>query len=31
MEWVPVPDVKGHVVGVVDKRGVGIFEKGEIF
>ena len=30
MEYVLVPDVKGHVVGVVERRGVGIFE-GEIF
>ena len=30
MEYVLVPDVKGHVVGVVERRGVGIFE-GAIF
>jgi len=26
MEYVLVPDVKGHVVGVLERRGVGIFE-----
>ena len=30
IERVPVPDVKGHVVGVLEKRGLGIFE-GAIF
>ncbi len=30
MEWLPVPDVEKHVVGVVERRGVGIFE-GAIF
>lgn len=30
MEWLPIPDVEKHVVGVLERRGVGIFE-GEIF
>jgi hypothetical protein len=29
MEVVPVPDVKGHVVGVLERRGVAIYENGE--
>jgi len=29
MEVVPAPDVKGHVVGVLERRGVAIFENGE--
>jgi len=29
MEVVPVPDVKGHVIGVLERRGVAIYENGE--
>ena len=29
LEVCPVPDVKGHAVGVIEKRGVAIFENGE--
>ena len=29
IEVVPVPDVKGHVVGVLERRGVAIYENGE--
>jgi hypothetical protein len=29
MEVVPVPDVKGHVVGVLERRGVAIYENGK--
>jgi prepilin-type processing-associated H-X9-DG protein len=29
MEVFPVPDVENHIVGVLEKRGVAIFEKGE--
>lgn len=29
MEFIPVPDMKGHVVGVLERRGVAIFENGE--
>jgi hypothetical protein len=29
-EFVPIPDVKGHVVGVLERRGVAIYENGEI-
>ena len=28
-EFVPVPDVKGHVIGVAERRGVVIYENGE--
>ena len=30
MEFIPVPDVKGHVIGVLERRGVAIYENGEI-
>ncbi len=30
LEKCPVPDVKGHAVGLVEKRGVAIYENGEI-
>lgn len=29
MEVLPVPDVKGHVVGILERRGVAIYENGE--
>jgi len=29
-EAVPFPDVKGHIVGVVEKRGLAVFEDGEV-
>ena len=29
METVPVPDVNGHVIGVLERRGVAIYENGE--
>jgi hypothetical protein len=29
MEVVPVPDMKGHVVGILERRGVAIYENGE--
>jgi hypothetical protein len=29
MEAVPVPDVEGHVIGVLERRGVAIYENGE--
>ena len=29
MEVVPIPDAQGHVVGVLERRGVAIFENGE--
>jgi len=29
-EVIPFPDVKGHIVGVVERRGVAVFEDGEI-
>jgi len=29
MEVVPVPDVKGHVIGILERRGVAIYENGE--
>jgi len=29
-EAIPFPDVKGHIVGVVEKRGVAVFEDGEV-
>lgn len=29
IEVIPVPDVKGHVVGVLERRGVAIYENGE--
>ena len=30
IEVVPVPDVKGHAVGVIERRGLAIYENGEI-
>jgi len=30
LEFFPVPDVKGHVVGILERRGVAIYENGEI-
>lgn len=30
IEFVPVPDAKGHAVGLLERRGVAIYEKGEI-
>jgi hypothetical protein len=29
LEFVPVPDVKGHIIGVAERRGVAIYENGE--
>jgi hypothetical protein len=29
MELIPIPDMKGHAVGVLERRGVAIFENGE--
>ena len=29
VEWIAVPDVKGHVVALYERRGVAIFENGE--
>ena len=29
MEVIPVPDVKGHIVGILERRGVAIYENGE--
>ena len=29
IEVIPVPDVKGHIVGVYERRGVAVFEDGE--
>lgn len=29
MEVIPVPDVEGHVIGVLERRGVAIYENGE--
>ncbi len=29
-EFIPVFDVKGHVIGVMEKRGVAVFETGEV-
>jgi hypothetical protein len=29
MEFFPIPDMKGHVVGVLERRGVAIYENGE--
>jgi len=26
LEWVPIPDMKGHIAGVFERRGVAIFE-----
>jgi hypothetical protein len=30
MEFILVPDMKGHVIGVLERRGVAIYENGEI-
>ncbi len=30
IEVVPVPDVKGHAIGVLERRGVAIYENGEV-
>lgn len=30
IEVIPVPDVKGHIVGVYERRGVAFFEDGEV-
>jgi hypothetical protein len=29
LDFVPVPDVKGHIIGVAERRGVSIYENGE--
>ena len=29
MEIIPIPDMKGHAVGILERRGVAIFENGE--
>ena len=29
MEFIPIPDMKGHVIGVAERRGVAIYENGE--
>jgi hypothetical protein len=29
MEFIPVPDMKGHIIGVLERRGVAIYENGE--